>query len=106
MSERLELVTDFGSLRAGEDVVILDCDCGDIFCRSQLTHFRPAAGMLGPGWYTTPPCKLPGTEILLFIGESTVASLCVFRVVEPAAEEAADSSSRKEHSLDKNQWFR
>jgi hypothetical protein len=81
MSERLELVVDFESLRSGDDIVVLACDCGEIFCRSQLTIFHPGAGMLGPGWFSEPRCRLPGSDVVLIVGVAAVRSGCLFRVV-------------------------
>ena len=104
-NERLELVTDFESLKAGDEIAILACDCGQIFCRSQLTIFHPGAGMLGPGWFSSPQCRLPNSNpfnIALLVGEAAVRSGCLFRVVKPHAEEPSEVSSRKKSSTRKS----
>lgn len=100
MSERLELVTDFGSLRAGMIVVM---DCIGHRHRGMLTAFI-SEGINAPAWRMDPqPTKCTDTVGWLSRGACVgatlpgVAAQIVYRVIDDheASQETTTEKPRK-----------
>jgi hypothetical protein len=98
MMEKLELVTSFESLRAGDLVVERDCTCGKSWCRSMLIRIEDGEsldGVVGPGWSKEPPCYAYDDGSELFICAEVVALGDLFRVVIPPVEEVRETARPK-----------
>jgi hypothetical protein len=106
--ERLELVTDFGSLRAGDLVVVKDCRFGDgDHCGMLLRFDRGAGGWNSNGrfveeaaWYTTARGlhTFGGT---MLVGASLVATRRLYRVIVPPAADTRETSSSTPKKLER-----
>lgn len=103
--EELELVTEFGSLKAGDLTLLKGCRwCGESH-RGILVKFFPAEPRLAPdgsievecGWLRLPTgCKRPNDHLagVTNIGPIAVSERRLYRVVIPPA--AASSSEHSE----------
>jgi hypothetical protein len=100
--ERLELVTDFGSLEAGDLIVLKPCKWCDRDHRGMLLAFVADAPGLNKsggleyhdGWTTTIPSHRLGGKCCL-IGDMHVADRRVYRVIIPPAQEARETARPK-----------
>lgn len=100
--ERLELVTDFASLRAGMIVVVKPCSCGKAV-RGMLVEFRRDGEISSKGgrvpadaWLTEPghgcgPWRFPHV-----VSTRTVADRRVYRVVDGLDPEADKETARND----------
>ncbi len=96
MSEKLELVTDFGSLRAG-DLVVVKCYRCRLKNRGMLMGIEDASADSDdptPGWTMMPELgahdheKPDPEEWEMLVGPGTVAAGIVYRVIIPDADKA------------------
>ncbi len=99
--ERLELVTDFASLRAGLLVVVKSCRrCGAAH-RGMLVSLCDGPGhghrhdRHGPGWVRLPTARCGPSS---WVGASTVADGRLFRVVD-GLDQAADEQTAFEDAI-------
>jgi hypothetical protein len=102
-NERLDLVTDFGSLKAGDLVVLKPCKWCDRDHRGMLLAFVAGAYGLNKdgeievhdGWTTTIPSHRPKPSGCCLIGGMHVADRRVYRVIIPPAQEARETARPK-----------
>lgn len=104
MSERLELVTDFASLRASDYVVLKACPwCGAehrgllLSLAGDIRRNAPSGGVhrSGPAWLTTIAAH-DGRTGCVVVSPRAVDERYVYRINIPPAEEARETARPKE----------
>ena len=97
-NERLEIVTEFGSLKAGDLVVVKACaGCGATH-RSILVKFHPrvafVSGRVDAAWEGAPlkTCENPTATRPANVSSLSVREGRAYRVVIPPAEEARETA--------------
>lgn len=100
--EKLEPVTDFASLRAGDLVVVKPCRWGDGYHRGLLLRFDPDSCGWDPGGvvefypaWTTTVVGFHGKGGCMLVGAYLVRERRLYRVAIPPAEETRETARPK-----------